>query len=178
MVLQKTVTKMIPTILGFPLWKGRIKNRVAKKHLKKLLNGWMLGKYAQQHMAHLKVGDFVNDCSGKNSRIVEMHPIYHRIGKGYGSVLLDVDLQTGNTGCSLTHCGVEPKLPREVIEKRMLQHIKEWTLGEGGQTWYGKDSDKYLQVVDHANKLVLILESGGHVTNEDGEMIPEYEFKI
>lgn len=68
----------IPTILGIPLWRGKIKRRVAKTYLRKLGNRWMLRPNKQAKLSSLKVGDFVNDCTGQNGRIVELHAIYRR----------------------------------------------------------------------------------------------------
>jgi hypothetical protein len=152
---------MIPTILGFPLWRGKIKRRVAKKYLRRFRHEWMLKRDIQAAMSKLDVGDLINDCTGLNGKILEMDAFYYRIGTGKGAILMDVDIQTANSGCSLTHCGVEPALPREYIEARKVAFLKEWTLGEPGEHWYGKGTEKHTAAVAMANKIVSTLESGG-----------------
>jgi hypothetical protein len=166
---------MIPTMFTFPLWKGKIKKRVAKKRLKRFSNGWMMEPQAQAKLSSLRVGDFVNDCTGNNGKIKKLYPIYRRIGKGHGAVLLDVDLDTTNTSCSLCSCGIEPKLTREHIEARKVEFLKEWTLGDAGEHWFGKDTEQHLAAIERANKVISVIEAGGHVCDEDGQLLPEYD---
>lgn len=161
----------VPTIFGFPLWRGHIKRRVAKKYLAVSL------LRRSRQLRNTGVGDYVNDCSGKNGKILSVSPIYRRIGKGKGAFLLDVDLQTENTGCSLLSCGVEPKLSREVIEARHLSFLKGWVLGDGGRTWYGAESAEYREAVTAAERSIGVIESGGHVFDEDGRPLPSFEPK-
>jgi hypothetical protein len=165
---------MIPTILGCPLWKGKISKRLAKKYLRKFQNSWMLKSNVQKEMANLDIGDYINDCTGLNGQIKEIFPIYRRIGMGKGAVLIDVDITSANTGCSLCHCGIQPAQSQKDIEDRKLSFAKNWILGEGGETWYGKDSPKHQEAVANAKAMIAILESGGHVTTDKGEMLPEF----
>jgi hypothetical protein len=163
---------MIPTILGFPLWKGKIKRRVAKKYLSKFKQTWML---KADHLSRLGIGDFVNNCSGFNDLILKMRPQY--VACGGGQVIIDVDLMTENTGCSLCCCGIEPKLSREVVEQRLVDHYRKWTLGEYGKLWFGEGSPDYVKAVEHANLIISTIEAGQHVTNEDGQLLDEYKRK-
>lgn len=73
------------------------------------------------------------------------------------------------------HCGVEPALPREYIESRRVAFLKDWTLGEEGKYWYGGDTDKYAAAVAMANKVISTVESGGHITDENGQILDEYK---
>ena len=185
---------MIPTILGFPIWKGKVKRRVAKKYLAKFRQTWMLGPHAED-MRSIGIGDFINDCTGFNRRIAKMHPSYVVVGRrryhwdepkpetgarsGNGFILIDVDIVNDQGGCcSLASCGVQPKLSVEEIESKTLEFIREWTLGDGGKTWFGKDSDDYKKAVERANKIIAQIESGGHITDSDGQMLEEFSSRI
>jgi hypothetical protein len=159
----------IPTIFGFPLWRGKIKKRVAKKYLANS----MLRR--SKLFRSTTVGDYVNDCTGRNGKIITIEPIYRRIGKGVGAFLIDLDIQTENTGCSFLSCGVEPKLSREVIEARHLSFLQNWTKGDGGRTWYGADTAAYDQALARANKAITALTSGEHIFDEDGKYLPGFE---
>lgn len=165
---------MKPSLFGFPIWTGKVKRRVAKKYLRRFRREHTLRSEYQRTFSGISVGSYVNDCSGMNGRIVSMTPCYHPVGRG-AAVLVDVDFMTTNTGCSLASCGVEPALSREVIEKSILEHHKEWTLGDGGKTWYGTDTEKYAKAVEHAQRVISTLENGGHVVSELGELLPEFK---
>jgi hypothetical protein len=162
----------IPLVFGYPLWFGNIKRRVAKKYL----NRWSLGrlvKHRGKMLASLDIGDLINDCTGFNGEIVSIDPSYRRIAGGY--VLVDIDLATANTGCSLVSCGVTEERPREEIEAATLSFLQEWTLGGQGAIWYGgADNPEYKEKMDHARWLVDILKSGGHITDERGRKLKEY----
>ena len=162
----------VPCLFGFPLWRGKIKRRVAKKHLPK----WFLRRDVQKKFGALGLGDFINDCSGNNGRILEMTPCYARLARCRGQVLCDVDFVTTNTGCSLRSCGIEPKLAREEVERRKVTFAREWTLDESGQPgtakyWYGADVEKYERAASYARKLIAEIEAGGHVVDEDGMLL-------
>ena len=166
-----------PLMFGFPLWKGRIKRRVAKKYIRFFGNAWFMRSAVQAKFARLGLGDFVNDCSGMNGRLLEIHPVYRRVASGRGSVLLNVDLQTTNTGCSLCGCGIEPKLSRDEVERRKVEFAKSWALDDSGlpgtaKYWYGSNVAAYEKTVEHSKKLVTEIESGGHVVDEDGLWLP------
>lgn len=162
---------MIPTIFGFPLWRGKIKNRIAKKRLTRWHQGWML----RSELADLGVGAIINDCSGQNGRVLELSPEYRTVGRRGGEILSDVIIVTdGIGGCSLCNCGIEPQLSQEVIEKRMVEHARGWTLGVGGKTWYG-DSPKYPAIIEQANLIISTVESGGHITDHNGRLLEQYK---
>lgn len=168
----------IPTMFGFPLWRGKIKRRLAKKHLRSVRSAWMLSRSAQAAFARLGLGDFINDCTGLNGRIISMTPLY--AGCHGGSVLADVDLQTSNTGCSLQSCGIEPKLPREEVERRKLEFAREWVLDESGEPgtakfWYGSDTKAYERAADFARRMIAEIDSGGHVVDEDGQLLEGWD---
>ena len=184
---------MTPTILGFPIWKGHVKRRVAKKYLTKFHSKWML--HHQNDMGSIGIGDFINDCTGFNRRIAKMIPEYAIVGNrrmrwcepkretgarsGNGFILIDVDIINDQGGCcSLASCGVKPKLSVEEIESKTLEFIREWTLGDGGKTWFGKNSDDYKKAVESANKIIVQIESGGHITDSDGQMLEEFSSRI
>ena len=170
-----------PKIFGLPIWKGKIKKRVAKKRLRRYRHQWFFDKRTQKEFAHLGVGDFINDCSNLNRKIVNIFPTYRRIGIGRGSILLDVDFETHLGGnCSLCHCGVEPKVSREEIERRSLEFSKAWALDDSGEPgtakyWFGEDTASYEKAVDYAKRLVAQIESGGHIVDEDGVLLKEWE---
>jgi len=157
---------MIPTILGFPLWKGRIKPRVAKKYLRRWRHEWFL---KAGPLAKLTIGDSVNDCSGQNGQILSMKPRYY--GVRGGQVLGDVDITTENTGCSLVSCGIEPALAPEVIEARMVDHMVHWTLADSGKLWFGSQWDT---MAAHANRVLQHINAGGHIVNANGRILPEW----
>jgi len=165
---------MIPKLFGLPIWKGKIKKRVAKKWLRHFRNTWMIGAWAQREFSTLGVGDFVNDCTGYNGRIQEINHIYRRIGKGKGAILLDIDFQTSNTGCSLCSCGVEPKLSREEVERHSIEFAKDYWMGEGGKTWLGGDTPEYRKSLAFAQKMIFHIENGFHITDEDGQILTEW----
>lgn len=169
---------MIPRLFGFPIWKGKIKRRVAKKHLRRSRISWILGHKARE-FALLGVGDIINDCSGNNGRITEMTPWYHPVGKS-GAILIDVDFQTTNTGCSLCSCGIEPQLSREEIENRKVAFARDWALDESGvpgtaKYWFGKDTAAYEKAADYARRMIAEIESGGHIVDEDGMLLPAWQ---
>jgi hypothetical protein len=166
---------MIPTLFNFPLWINT-KRRIAKKHFRQWGREWMLnGKYADvtEPLACLKVGDFVNTCTGFNHRITKVHPVYRSVGR-HGQALFDVDLDADGGSCSFAHCGVCIKT-REEVEEWYVQHLKRWTLGEYGKLWLGEGSETYQKEVERANKIISVFESGNHFTTEHGEPLLEFQ---
>lgn len=112
---------MIPTLFGFPLWYGKIKNRVAKKYL---IHNLRIKDYINP-VSQLKVGDFVRNCSGFNIKIAKLTPEYFRVGKGF--VLYDVEIINSNGGCcSFINCSIEPALPRDKIIERYEKMLEYW----------------------------------------------------
>ena len=165
--------KNIPTLFNFPLWDGNIKRRVAKKYL----NRWCIGKRFKlfsTKFATLGVGDLVNDCSGFNGEIRQVNPEYFPVRGGF--ILRNVNIITTNTGCSLIHCGVEPELSREDVEARHLDTIENWTLGKGGETWYGGfDNPEFQDVFAMARRKRDVIRSGSHITDDRGRLLPEFK---
>ena len=119
-----------PKILNCPLWYGKIRRRVAKKHLPKCFRD----KFWVASLANLKEGDMINDCSGYNVKIFKIEPIYKRVGKN-GQVLVDIDITVNEWGgsCSLRSCGIIPALSREMIVQRMKKFIDRQK--ESGDDW-------------------------------------------
>jgi hypothetical protein len=166
------------TLFGFPIWIGRIKRRRVKKHLGG--RRWLLSEEKQSEFSRLGVGDFVNDCTGLNGRILEVRPCYFGVGRAGSSYLYDVDLVTTNTSCSLCSCGVEPKLSREEIERRKVEFAKVWALDESGEPgtakyWYGEDVAAYERTVANSKRMIAEIESGGHVLDEDGMLLEAWK---
>jgi hypothetical protein len=160
-----------PTILGQPLWYGKVKSRVAKKHLRRSYGAWMFSPEVQKEMSQLNVGDFINDCSGFNRRIKEIQPYYIKVSKGF--VLSDIDITNDMGGsCSLRSCGVQGKLSREQIEKDTVRFLRNYTLGDDGKYWFGgEDSEEYKKAAIAAQLKISIIESGGHIADEDGQRL-------
>jgi hypothetical protein len=163
----------VPTIFGCPLWLGKIKRRVAKKYLNRWSIGYQLRKRGKL-IATLDIGDLINDCSGFNGTIIEIDPMYRRVAGG--DVLVDVDLTTSNTGCSLTSCGVTEEQPREVVEANHLSFLENWFFGEPGKVWFGGlDNPEHKDKIDRAKRKLDILKSGGHITDERGRILKEFQ---
>jgi hypothetical protein len=112
----------IPTVMGCPLWRGRIKQRVAKKYLK----DWRWPDRAfLTLMANVKVGDLIRDCSAFNVRVAEIEPRYCLVGKRGGNVLEDIDITNDKGGsCSFMRCGVAPAWTREDILRDWAEKVK------------------------------------------------------
>ena len=105
--------KTVPRPFGIPAWRG-VKRRVAKK----LINSRgrdLLRRYRE--LSSLKVGDLVRTCDGLNSHVTKVEPDYQVLRRGV--VLLDLDIQTDRTSCSLYNCGVErPCSYKEAVDYR------------------------------------------------------------
>ena len=124
----------------------------------------------------LKVGDYINGCSGFNAKIVEIIPQKCPIGSGW--FIGDIDFQFENGGyCSLLNCGVEPSLSREQIEKNHLEYLDWWlTNKDGAANWYqGLDNPKYQIEIQSLMKTWEALKAGVHICNEQGELLKEFE---
>lgn len=121
---------MIPQVLGCPLWFGRIKNRVAKKHLPGKI--WRDKKFLAM-VSDLKEGDLIRDCSSFNVKITKINPLYRQVGKGW--VIYDIDITNDKGGsCSFSHCGVEPAWTRKDILAYWEEALKYWR--EQGDPWH------------------------------------------
>lgn len=118
----------------------------------------------------LKPGDIINDCSGFNRVIREVYPA-HLFNRRDGWAIYDVDFTTEphGGGCSLFHCGVQPQQSRDELEKYYLSWIekqKEDLLKKG---WINKEG---MVLID---KRIQIIKSGGHILDENGILLPEYD---
>ena len=147
------------------------KRRIAKKYLHRWVNDWMLDA---SDLAQVGVGQYINDCSSFNDKIAELRPVYRRVGKGRGAVLLDVDITTQVHGsCSLRDCGIEMVSPEEV-QKRIVSHLKEWVLGDAGKHWFGAEWEKE---AERARRLIQRVEDGLPIVNVHGGRLPEEEIR-
>lgn len=159
----------IPVIFNLPVWRGRIKARVAKKHLHRWTISYFITR--SELFAHLGVGDYINNCDGYNSKIIELHPQYYTIGrKGYGQILIGLNIMTtGGRSCSLVNCGIEPELSRQVVIDRFISSIKEDILSDLGKYWLGSKWEKEAQ---KAQARLTELESGGeNIIGSRGEKL-------
>lgn len=149
----------IPNIFGFPIWVN-LKRRIAEKHLKKYTLFRLWKKQAQtQAVSQLGVGDWINDCSGYNTCIVELVGVYRPVGKG--SVLMDIEIKNERGGyCSVAHCGVEPAILRPELEKNKLELYQYW-ISKGED--YSNDP-KYLALI-----------GGAHITDVNGRLLESYK---
>jgi hypothetical protein len=162
----------IPKVMGFPLYRGRIKKRLLKKLMVHM--DWSTLDRCTIGLANIKIGDFVSDCSGFNGKILDMAPNYWRFTKHYQR-LIDVDIYTTNSSCSVCNCAIGlPKTQLE-IETYVLGFIKKWIFGESGKRWYGETTEEYKACIERATKTVAIIESGGHITDNNGCPLPGFE---
>lgn len=120
MILQ--YKKSIPTIFGFPLWYGKIKNRIAKKHL----FGVLKCKAFIKAFSNFKEGDLIQNCSAFNIHIGKFFPCYCKHGNGFVLVDIDIESDTG-AGCSLQNCGIDLPKSRENILKYFEESNKYWS---------------------------------------------------
>ncbi len=115
--------------MGYPLWFGRVKRRVAKKYLQRPI--WRDKRFLHA-MADVAPGDLIHDCSSFNVRSTHFKPRYRRVGRGY--VLVDIDItNTLGGGCSFVHCGVEPAWPRSHIIRYWETRLPLWRAN--GDEW-------------------------------------------
>ncbi len=178
------INKDTPTIFGYPLWMGRISKRVAKKYSNdypRLLNWYKRHRHLSE-VQNLKIGSIINDCSGFNIRIAEIHPEYQatRFEKDYRNprsvILYGFDFTSTRGGsCSLLHCGIEFGITQAEVERRHLEHIRSWLKDSGNATWYGGlESEGYLRAKDKFEKQLTVLENSKHITDSDGVLLDEY----
>jgi len=117
----------------------------------------------------LKPGDLINNCTGANVIIKEIHPEYTSFRKhGYydtshGWYMYDILFVSHLGGhCSLMNCGVEPPKSREEIEADTLLYLKDIQTLQ----WYGGTLPESTQ------ERITILEAGGHICDERGVSYP------
>lgn len=165
----------IPSIFGFPLWEGNIKNRVATKKMNRykysMLDTYKWRKKNQPDFV-LKVGGLINDCSGFNIEIAEILPDYWQV-KGKAAFMLQDFTIVSTTGgnCSFKHCGVEMPLSQEEVERRHVNWLKSYFDGGHAERWHGGQTDKFLAEKEKADKEIQLIESGGHITDSRGVRI-------
>jgi hypothetical protein len=117
----------------------------------------------------------INDCTGFNGVVLNIEPDYYPVNRG--NVMFDVSLTTENTGCSLTHCGIEPPLPRDEIEKNHIHFMENWFFGDGGKMWYGGlDNPKHKAEIEFTKHKYHVLKNGGHIADSDGKLLSEFKF--
>ena len=117
-------------VCKFPLVKGKIKWRKAKKYLNRWHMRYMLSPDFQEMFASLKVGDWINDCTGLNGKLTELTPRYTTIYGADGSCFSNASILTDVDMCSVVavHSGMAliPKnMPNSVNGlTRSLQLLK------------------------------------------------------
>jgi hypothetical protein len=131
--------KQISVVMGCPLWLGKVKARVAKKHL----IGVFRNRAYLTEMSQIKPGDLISDCSSFNVRVASVEPRYYTPSARWVGgtlrtlrfrVLVDIDITNDKGGiCSLAHCGVELPRSREDIIRDWEERIP-WYIANG-DTW-------------------------------------------
>lgn len=116
----------VPTCFGFPMWKGKIKKRVAKKRI----NRRWKPKYGKSHFSRMKefanygIGDLINDCTAFNVKITELDPDYWQFGSG--EVLMNVDIRSALNSASFWHCGIEHPKSYKDLKAQIEKDIEAW----------------------------------------------------
>ncbi|MGW8177461.1 MAG: hypothetical protein ACWGQW_01485 [bacterium] len=112
---------MVLKPFGFPAW-TRTKRRIAKK----IINSYGRNIFDRwQQFSTLRVGDLVRTCDGLNSKVVSVEPVYVQVGKG--KVLIDLDITTDKTSCSVFHCGVSLPISYEEALSYRDKIIAAWS---------------------------------------------------
>lgn len=152
---------MIPTLFGYPLWYGKVKNRRAKKILVK--NQFYHILKAQPAFSNMKIGDVVNTCDGFNHKIYNIIPEYQQIGKGFYLINIDLVIDDQGKTCSLGFCGIAPAYSRDKIESNYFSHYKEFQRKiETDENYQGH----FLS--ERVKNRIAILENGGHICDDYG----------
>lgn len=161
------------TLFGVPLWFGKVKSKVAKKHLGQGVRWFWKNRPEFRAMT---IGGVINDCSGLNRTIAAIDPFYVPVGRRGGRVLFDIDFtSTEGAGCSLISCGVEPARSQEQIEKSFIEHMDGWFFGEGGKTWYsGLDNPEHQIEIQRQILKYETVKNGGHIVDEAGRPYPQF----
>lgn len=83
----------------------------------------------------LKPGDLINDCSGFNVKVRDIHPVKIRYNNSW--LIHDIIIRTEPYGgsCSVRSCGVEPPLSVEEIKKEMIEFYNECPEYRKGKVW-------------------------------------------
>ena len=113
--------------MGHPLWIG-MRRRVAKKWLNRRPGDMHARLRAMRDLAN---GDLVTDCTGMNGRLLRIEPVYWRVGRR-GRVLMDFELTTTNTMCSMYHCGVAPARSYEQLVAYRDQVLRRFAAHDPG----------------------------------------------
>lgn len=168
----------IPKFFNCPIWFGKVKNRIAKKHIhygmRKFIHFNKIHRSYYDKISNLDVGDIVHNCSGMNGRILEINPIYRNISKGF--YLKDISFTFENTNCSMLHCSIEPAYSREVIENNFILYMENWFFKEQGKIYYGGlDNQIYRKEIELYKKKYETIKSGGHIVDENGICLLEFK---
>lgn len=161
-------------IANYPLWTGRVKSRQAKA----LARACYTFYFSIDHeFQKLKVGDTINDCSGFNKTIKKIIPEYY--SKQRGQVLCSVTLVTHDgCHCSLTNCGIELNVSREVIEAKHLEFIEGYVFGSGGEMWYGSEdtwNDETRANIAKYKRRAETIRAGNHICDERGFLLDQFK---
>jgi hypothetical protein len=124
--------------------------------------------YSGAHLRYLlfmisTIGEVVQDCDGFNHRVKK--PIVERLREGRNSKVIFFDrleFDDGKWSCGCP-AGVDYPLSREEIERYWLAWCKDPI---GKEYW-----------ADFIDKIEPILSSGGHICDENGLLLAEFEQK-
>lgn len=122
----------------------------------------------------LKTGDLVNDCTAFNVRIRNIEPDYIQTGKGWYIYNFTLTTEPNGGSCSLIHCGVVPAPPRTKVESDWLQWAEEYITNGYLERWYGENKELLNKQLNILNNKISVLKSGGHITDEDGCLLEEF----
>lgn len=111
----------------------------------------------------------INDCSGFNVVIRDIEPCIAFFNKGWFIYNVDFTVEPFGGGCSLTHCGVEPPVSPEEIERRIRQFYDEW--GEGPYSKGGWDFKT------EKDKVWMRLSKGLPICDDQGKRITDESTK-
>lgn len=147
------------------------------KHVSRLLVRNMVNRRREANLKWaltLKPGDIINGCTAFNVRIIGIDPDIRRTGRGW--YIMDIDFQVSPFGgyCSLNHCGVQPELPRDQVERDWLEHTEQYISSGQMAYWLGNKQKDIDEEMLFLNKRIDALKPGRHITNERGMILKEF----
>jgi hypothetical protein len=145
-------------------------------HVSRLLVRRQIPRYTESRLKWaltLKPGDLINDCSSFNVRIKYSDPDYIKTGNGWYIYDFTFTLESGGS-CSLIHCGVEAAPSRDKVESDWIKWAEGYINSGYLEQWCGKSKALFNKQLAALNKRIDILKSGGHITDEDGCLLEEF----
>lgn len=146
-------------------------------HVSRILVRRQIPRYRESRLKWgltLKPGDLVNDCTSFNVRIRNIEPDYVQTGRGWYIYNFTLETEPNGGSCSLIHCGVIPAPPRAKVESDWLHWAEEHINSGYLEQWCGKSKVLFNKQLAALNKRIDILKSGGHITDEDGCLLEEF----